>query len=45
MPAHHSSARCSIVTLLLLAELGGNSVMVRMISDLFDERHGPITWR
>jgi len=28
---------------LLIAELGGNSVMVRMISDLFDERHSPIS--
>ena len=31
------------VAKLLIAELGGNSVMVRMISDLFDERHSPIS--
>ena len=28
---------------LLIAELSGNSIMVRLIADLFDERHSPIS--
>ena len=28
---------------IMLAEMGGNSVMARIIADLFDERHSPIS--
>ena len=28
---------------LTIAEMSGNSVMVRLVSDLFDERHSPIS--